>query len=399
MTRASDIMKYSVLFRVLSVFLFLCVLLSCGDIYAQESLETAVLNHFDRGVFFYRNGHLLASAYEFTEMTELKPEIAATYYNLGVIEHKRNNFKGAEKFYQKAVKLNPDIVECQINLGIVYLEMEQYKRAIEHFKHASLLNPQNANNHYRLAMAYREAGEHDLADSAYYRSLAINPELQNEEWSPELAGTEHDYIEPLKELTMKKPEEIITDASRFFRIVQNMNLEDLYFSKKFQIGFSSGPSFPENYYYKRLSESPDRLSFSGYIGLVMPRKSNFLGAFGGDGYGFVLKARYTNKKSGANEWTEIGAAANIRFYENIDSRGRGKFFIAFGPGLYLMDMQILDEEETNIQVGVEGGAGFDYMILPFVSAFIEGTYAFTYPADNDHTNSLGYIHIGTSLRF
>ena len=393
-------MKYFIVLKVLVLLLLAGSGSASSDLYAQETIDADALNHFHRGVFFYKNGHLLASSYEFEKLIELNPNIAGAHYNLGVIAHQQQNFNRAEKYYRRSASLNPDNAECHTNLGLIYLQKEKYDKALEHLKLAAILNPENANNYYRLAAAYRNIGERDLADSAYAMSIELNPNLESEHWSPELVNADDDYLEPLKELMMDKPEGIITDNSRFFRIVNKMNVNDMYFSRKFQVGFSWGPSFPENHYYKRLSESPDRLSFSGYIGLVLPRDgTDFLGAFGGDGYGFALKGRYTEKSAGSHEWIEISVAANLRFYENIDSRGRGKFFVAFGPGLYMIDSRVGGEETDNAQIGIEGGAGFDYMVLPFISVFVEGTYAFTYHGEDDYTNSLGYVHFGSALRF
>ncbi|MCP4631427.1 MAG: tetratricopeptide repeat protein [candidate division Zixibacteria bacterium] len=368
-------------------------------------MEDGALQHFRDGVIYFNEGLVKAAESEFLSAIKLNPGMAAAYHNLGVISYLNREFESALNSFKKAVQLNEDDAEFQYNLGLTCYQLSLYKKAISRFEFATLLNPSYAEAFYGLALAYKKSGESDKADRAYAESIKLKPDIEK-------LGFQFHAVEAEMEVAEKPgiQTEISTLNSGYSDInianitkIRNIDLRDtrtdLYFSKNLQIGFSVGPSFPENYYYKLVSGSPDRLSIASHIGVAFPRRSNFLGDFGGDGYGIALKGRYVYKKTNDDEWFEYSLALNIRVFEDLDDEGRGKFFIAFGPGIYVVDTKYTDGNGDSSQYGLEGGAGFDYLLIPAISICAEASYAFTYHGKHFFTNSLGNIQFGFNIHF
>lgn len=110
------------------------------------------------------------------------PEIAAktlsdsgSYYNIGRIHDKLNNYSEAEAAYRKSLRLKTS-VDAYRALGILFLtrkdgrsknaqRREHLKKAIEYLTLAIEMAPDDGKAHYNLAVAYFEIGEKDRARS------------------------------------------------------------------------------------------------------------------------------------------------------------------------------------------------------------------------------------------
>jgi len=356
---------------------------------SSQAIEDQSLKHINQGVNYFNEGEYDAAEGEFQAALKLNPELAMAHYNLGIINYWRGEYKDARKYFEKAIDKNNDEPAYYFNLGLTYFQMGDYRQAINRFRTAAALDSMDAGTYYNLALAYRKNGDHDKAAMAYEKCIELQAKSSNRL-----------QLEPMaEEKPYQKPPEAKSEGQKSESIPKKEpDQKDLYFSKRVQIGFSSGPSFPENYYFKQISSSTDRISYSVFLGMAFPRKSAFLKDFGGDGYGFALKGRFSSKKNASDKWQEYSLAADIRVFENLDRRGRGKFFIEFGPGIYAVTTDIASSKTDNSQYGLEGGAGFDYLVISYVSIFAEGVYAFCYHGERNHTNSSGYVHFGLSLQ-
>ncbi len=358
--------------------------------------EQAII-HLQNGIDHFHAGNLKEAESQFTAALEFDPELSIAHYNLGIIEYWKGKFEDAREFFKKAIKIKKGQPKYHFNLGLTYFQLEDYKDASKQFEKAAELDSTDAEIYYNLAISYRKRGEHRKAEDAYEKCIELQSRVDDgsnfriRPLSDEIPYSREAQIED-DIATESESEESEAD-----KVMEPGKDEDLYFSKTFQIGFAAGPGFPENYYFKQVSVSPDRISFSTFAAMAFPRKSDFLEAFGGDGYGFALKGRYSAKTTGEQKWREYCLSANIRVFENLDRSGKGKFFISFGPGLYLVDAELFTVDESNSQFGIEGGAGIDYLLLNMISVHAEASYAFTYHGDNQHTNSSGFVHLGLSF--
>lgn len=63
---------------------------------------------------------------------------ARTYYNLGLVEQKKNNQKSAYQYFEKSVKEDGNYCPGFFQLGFIDYERRQYNKALRNFKEASM---------------------------------------------------------------------------------------------------------------------------------------------------------------------------------------------------------------------------------------------------------------------
>lgn len=105
----------------------------------------------------------------------LDPEEAMTYYNRGVVQHKRQNYRQAIADYDKAIELDPGLAMAYSNRGVAHYNLRDYQQAIADYDKAIALDP-------NLALAYSNRGavHDDLGDSRkaiadYDKAITLNP--------------------------------------------------------------------------------------------------------------------------------------------------------------------------------------------------------------------------------
>lgn len=114
----------------LRLLIYLCLLLSVTETFAQdERLETA-RRHLVRGTAAIEvaksSSDLQAAAQEFRKATELAPEMAAAWFNLGAVESKLKRYAEAIAAYQRYLQLNPKAQDGQkVQDEIVKLEFHK----------------------------------------------------------------------------------------------------------------------------------------------------------------------------------------------------------------------------------------------------------------------------------
>lgn len=105
---------------------------------------------------------------------------AMKYYELGIEESKKDNFKGAIENYKKAVKIDPKFAFAYDNMGICYRRLEKYDEAIEAYEKSLKIDPAGLMPLQNIAVAYSYKKEYKKAVKAYERLAEIesnNPEV------------------------------------------------------------------------------------------------------------------------------------------------------------------------------------------------------------------------------
>ncbi len=63
---------------------------------------------------------------------------ARTYYNLGLVEQKKNNLKAAYQYFEKSVKEDGNYCPGFFQLGVMDFDRRQFNKALKNFKDASM---------------------------------------------------------------------------------------------------------------------------------------------------------------------------------------------------------------------------------------------------------------------
>lgn len=136
---------------------------SAYDLYMRASALDEDPETFDEAEALYKKA------------TELDPQLAIAYTNLGNIRFRRGDEAGAEAHYRKALEVDDRQPEAHYNLGYVMLERGYASRAITYFEQAIKADPRFADAHFNLAMAYEALGEKQRARIHWKKYLELEP--------------------------------------------------------------------------------------------------------------------------------------------------------------------------------------------------------------------------------
>ncbi len=97
------------------------VLCSCSDKTPQEYIQ--------EGQTLLKQGETDSARIQFQNALQLDPDLSEAYYQLSLIEQKKNNWAGMVEKLLQCIVHNPDHILCQIKLGQVYLSLGEQEKA------------------------------------------------------------------------------------------------------------------------------------------------------------------------------------------------------------------------------------------------------------------------------
>ncbi|MDA7719833.1 tetratricopeptide repeat protein [Alphaproteobacteria bacterium] len=121
-------------------------------------------------------GQLDDACIAFSKATELNPNYADGFNNLGILLQDQGRFEDAIVSYAKALAIKPDYVEALNNMGVALHEHGKLTDAIRTYKKALAFKSDYAEAHYNMGNAFKDQGELDGAVKAYKKALAIKPD-------------------------------------------------------------------------------------------------------------------------------------------------------------------------------------------------------------------------------
>jgi len=139
------------------------MLLMAFFVVSCSNLDIQTLNQ--RAIELMNEGNVDGAIARLESITDLNPNFAETYYNLGVAYHKKGDFKKSITALNKAIKLKKDFPEAYYTLGVVYEELS-----------SNLLKDQNKNNIVTAVENYQKSRD----SYAKYLKITVNPDdLEN----------------------------------------------------------------------------------------------------------------------------------------------------------------------------------------------------------------------------
>jgi tetratricopeptide (TPR) repeat protein len=101
-----------------------------------QALTSEVARHAQAGLKAEKQGHPAEAIAEFKRVTELAPELAAGFANLGAAYIQARDYTSAVPPLEKALTLNPELVGVHQMLGYALLMEGDARRAIPHLERA-----------------------------------------------------------------------------------------------------------------------------------------------------------------------------------------------------------------------------------------------------------------------
>ncbi|NEP83781.1 MAG: tetratricopeptide repeat protein, partial [Okeania sp. SIO3B3] len=99
------------------------------------------------------------------------PDAAITWYHLGGVYHRINEFKLARAAYRQATRLNDTLVQPWRGLGDLHAELREYDEAGEAYHTALKIDPTYAPVHNSLGLLYEQAGDDTRAMQSYQQAV------------------------------------------------------------------------------------------------------------------------------------------------------------------------------------------------------------------------------------
>ncbi len=137
-----------------------------------QTLTPEVIEHAQAGTAAQREGHLDVAIQEFRKVTELQPNSASGYANLGNAYFLKGDYGAAIPELQRALKLNPKLMGTHQALGVALLLRGDAAGALPHFEETRAPD--------LLGLAYLETGRYGSAVMALKAALdrqANDPDL------------------------------------------------------------------------------------------------------------------------------------------------------------------------------------------------------------------------------
>ncbi|WP_017714841.1 SUMF1/EgtB/PvdO family nonheme iron enzyme [Kamptonema formosum] len=98
-------------------------------------------------------------------------------YNRGIQRCKEEKYSAAIVDFTQVIQLKPDLAKAYYNRGLAYVKLGQYQAAIEDCTQVQRLAPENASAYHNRANAYYKLGEYERAIADYNQALSLNPNL------------------------------------------------------------------------------------------------------------------------------------------------------------------------------------------------------------------------------
>lgn len=119
----------------------------------------------------------------YKKATELDPEFASAYYNLGIIYTAKGMLDEAVSAYKKVLTIKPDYYVARNNLATAYIKIGMFDEAITELKQVLASNPDFPHAHFNLGACYFSEGNSALAADHYYKAGVLFVDRGDKDWA------------------------------------------------------------------------------------------------------------------------------------------------------------------------------------------------------------------------
>lgn len=107
--------------------------------------------------------------------SELRPQWVEPFYELGMLQFRREEFREAATTLAKGVELATDSIKTRFLLGVSYLQINLDHAAMEQFKAVEAADPRYPAVHHSIGRVYFRQGSDSKAIEHFTTELAHNP--------------------------------------------------------------------------------------------------------------------------------------------------------------------------------------------------------------------------------
>lgn len=122
-------------------------------------------------------GDLAGAQRELERLTQVSPDNADGWFNLGFVHDKTDRLDEAERCFRRAVELKPSLDRAWYGLGLVLIRAGRLEEAVDALKRNIKVQPFSPYGYYQLGMTYHHLGRSDEAWKVYEQLKAFEPKF------------------------------------------------------------------------------------------------------------------------------------------------------------------------------------------------------------------------------
>jgi tetratricopeptide (TPR) repeat protein len=159
-----------------------------------------------------RAGDFATAVKEYTILSQLEPEVAEVYSNLGIAYYFHRQPREAVQAFAKALRLKPNLVSALIFSGIAYYDLSDTTRALHALQQAVTLSPADPLAQTWLGFSYLAVSQFDEATDHFLTASKLQPD------NPDIwYGLGHAYME-MGPREIYKLAEVAPDGARLWEL-------------------------------------------------------------------------------------------------------------------------------------------------------------------------------------
>ena len=121
-------------------------------------------------------GRAIEASSAFKKVTELNPNYADGFSNLGLSLQHQEKLDEALEAYNKAISIKPDYAVAYFNMGVTLQHQDKLEEAIETYNKALSINPNYIDAYNNMGNVLKNQGKLEEAIEAYNKALSIKPD-------------------------------------------------------------------------------------------------------------------------------------------------------------------------------------------------------------------------------
>lgn len=143
---------------------------------AQGAPDSRVLAHVRAGLAARESNRLDDAFRELSEAAKLAPQLAEIHLNLGLVHHRRRDWRAAIGSFETALRLKPALAGVRDLLGFDYLMLGGLASARTNLEEALVENPKNTDARLWLGLAELEGGNFRVASEHLEQARRVKPQ-------------------------------------------------------------------------------------------------------------------------------------------------------------------------------------------------------------------------------
>jgi tetratricopeptide (TPR) repeat protein len=112
----------------------------------------------------------------FKKAIQFDPNRVQSYFQLGMIFLKQEDYAAAAENFDKVIKINPNLPDAFFNLGFIHAHLKEYVKAEEMYAQVVELNPSYLDEAlFNLALIQSKLGKKDESVTNIKKAVEVNP--------------------------------------------------------------------------------------------------------------------------------------------------------------------------------------------------------------------------------